>query len=158
MKGQQVMEAWFDNNLHKETTIIASESGYSNDKIGIKVLEHFIKCTNLAPWVSLISPIVPKLLLYNRHSSYCTKEFKALALQNKIILYQFSSYLIYILQPLDISCFQTWKHFQNLAIYKLLHNLQNIYNSAVFLRDLEAIRIRTFTISSILSVFQKAGI
>ena len=158
IKGQQVIEAWFDNNFYKETTIIVSKSGYSNNKIGIKVLEHFIKYTNLAPWVSLISPIVPKLFLYNRYSSYCTKEFKALALQNKIILYQFPSYLTYILQPLDVGCFQTWKHFQNLAIHELLYNLQNIYNSAAFLRDLEAIRIRTFTISSILSVFQKAGI
>jgi hypothetical protein len=106
MKGVRVIEVWFDNNLHKETTIIASESGYSNDEIGLKVLEHFIKCTKLAPWVSFISPNIPKLLLYNSYSSYCTDEFKALALQNNIILYQFLSYLTYVLQPLDIGCFQ----------------------------------------------------
>jgi hypothetical protein len=124
----------------------------------LKVLEHFIKYTKLALWISLISPTVPKLLLYNRHTSYCTKEFKALAFQNNIILYQFPSYFTYVLQPLDIGCFQIWKHFYNLAIYKSLYNLQNSYNSAVFLRDLEAIRIRTLTIPTIVSVFQKAGV
>jgi hypothetical protein len=158
IKGQQIIETWFDNNFYKETTIITSKSGYSNNEIGLKILEYFIKYTKLAPWVSLISPTVPKLLLYNRYIFYCTDEFKALALQNNIILYQFLSYLTYILQPLDIGCFQTWKHFYNLAIYKSLYNLQNSYNSAVFLRDLEAIRIRTLTIPTIVSVFQKSGV
>ena len=117
------METWFDNNLHEETTIITSESGYSNDEIGLKVLEHFIKYTKLAPWVSLISSTVPKLLLYDGHPSHCTDEFQALALQNNIILYQFPSHLTHILQPLDVGCFQIWKHFHNLAIHESLHNL-----------------------------------
>jgi len=77
----------------------------------------------LAPWVSLISSTVLKLLLYNRHPSYCTDEFQALALQNNIILYQFPFYLTYILQPLDVSYFQIWKYFHNLAIHESLHNL-----------------------------------
>jgi hypothetical protein len=158
IKGSRIIDNWFLNNLYNETTIITSNSGYSNNKIGIKVLEHFIKCTNLSSWSSLISLSVPKLLLFDRHSSYCTDEFKVLATQNNIIFYQFPAYLTYIIQPLDIGCFYIWKYFYNLAIYKLLHNLQNTYNSAVFLRDLSVIWIKTLTLSNIVSVFQKSGI
>jgi hypothetical protein len=156
MKGVRIMDTWFLNELDKETTIITSDSGYSNDEIGIKVLEHFIKYTNLSSIACLISPTSSKLLLYNGHSSHCTDEFKTLAAQHNIILYQFPSYLTYIMQPLDIGCFQTWKHFHNLAIYSSLHSLQNTYNSAVFLRDLPAIREKTLTISTIVSALQAA--
>jgi hypothetical protein len=158
IKGSRIMDNWFLNNLHNKTTIITSDSGYSNNEIGVKVLEYFIKYTNLSLWSSLISLSVPKLLLFDRHSSYCTDEFKVLATQNNIILYQFPAYLIYIIQPLDIGCFHIWKHFHNLAIYKSLHNLQNTYNSATFLRDLPVIRMETLTLSNIVSVFQKSGI
>jgi hypothetical protein len=158
IKGIRIIDAWFLNKLDKDTTIITSNSGYSNDEIGIKVLEHFIKYTNLPSIACLIFPTSPKLLLYNRYTSYYTDEFKALAAQYNIILCQFPSYLTYIIQPLDISCFQTWKHFHNLAIYNSLQSLQNTYNSAAFLRDLPAIRKKTLTISTIVSAFQKAGI
>ena len=105
-------------------------------------------------WSCLISPNYPKLLLYNRHTSHCTNEFKALAAKIEIILYQFPSHLTHIVQPLDVGCFQTWKHFHNLAIHESLQNLQNSYNSAAFLQDLAVIRMKTLTISTIVSAFK----
>ena len=70
---------WFLNDLYKEATIITSESGHSNNEIGVKVLKHFIKCTKLSPWSSLILSTSPILLLLNSHRSHCIEEFRALA-------------------------------------------------------------------------------
>ena len=73
------MDVWFQNDLYKETTIITSESRFSNNEIGIKVLKHFIRCTKLSPWSYLISSTSPILLLLDGHGSYCIEDFKALA-------------------------------------------------------------------------------
>jgi hypothetical protein len=88
-----------------------SESGFTNDRIGVEWLRHFIRETHS----SLTAP--KKLLLYDGHGSHDTDEFKQLAQENNIILYMFLPYLTYLLQPLDVGCFQTYKHFHKLAVH-----------------------------------------
>ncbi len=84
--------------------------------------------------------------------------FASLLLQNNIILYLFPAHLTHVVQPLDVGCFHIWKHFHNLAIHQALHNLQNVYNTAAFLKDLLEIRMKTLTLINVVSAFQKSGI
>jgi hypothetical protein len=39
------METWFQETLDPNTTIDMSNSGYTNDNIGVSFLQHFIECT-----------------------------------------------------------------------------------------------------------------
>jgi DDE superfamily endonuclease len=115
-------------------------------------LKHFIRCTNSGPTAPR------KLLLYDGHGSHDTKEFKELAAANNIILYMFPPYLTYILQPLDVGCFQTYKHFHSLAVHQAVRNMQLTYDYSCFLQDLPGIREKSLTKKTIVSAWAKAGI
>jgi hypothetical protein len=42
LKGRRRMDAYFSDNLEEDTVIDMSDSGYSNDQIGVRWLQHFI--------------------------------------------------------------------------------------------------------------------
>jgi thioredoxin-related protein len=67
-----------------------SDTSYTNNRIGIDFLKHFIKHTKASPtsWY--------KLLLFDKAESYKTDKFKKLAKNHNIILYHFPSYLTHI--------------------------------------------------------------
>ncbi len=98
------MESWFNTSLDPDMIIDTSDSGYTNDVIGLQWLQHFITCTKAS------SSSKYKLLLYDGHGSHCTAEFEQLAFQNRIILCKFPPHLTHLLQPLDVGCFGTYKH------------------------------------------------
>ena len=105
------MQNWFNSGLESQTIFDISESGFTNDRISVSQLKHFIQCTNS----SLTA--LKKLLLYNGYGLYNIEEFKELAQVNNITLYMFPPYLTYLMQLLDVGCFQTYKHFHKLAVY-----------------------------------------
>ena len=111
LAGKRRMQNQFNSKLEDATTFDISESRFTNDRIGVSQLKHFIQCTNSGPTAP------KKLLLYDGHGSHDTEEFKQLAQDNNIVLYMFPPHLTYLMQPLDIGCFQTYKHFYKLAVY-----------------------------------------
>jgi DDE superfamily endonuclease len=107
----------------------------------------------------LSHPTAPKkLLLYDGHSSHDTNEFKQLAEDNNIILYMFPSHLTHLLQPLDVECFQTYKHFNKFAVHQEIRNMQLTYDYSCFLNDLEGIQEKTLTEKLIMLAWAKSGI
>jgi DDE superfamily endonuclease len=145
------MDAYFSDNLDSNTVIDFSDTRYTNDQIAIQWLQHFIKHTNAGVGSD------KKLLLFNGHGSHVTLEFQELARSANIILLQYPPHLTHILQPLDVSVFQSYKHWHKMAVYKAIRTLQYEYNYSCFLRDLTEFRQKTFTESTILSAFQKSG-
>jgi hypothetical protein len=111
------MQNYFDSNLDLEIVIDMSNLGYTNDTIAIRWLEHFIQYTKSGPNAP------KKLLLFDGHGSHTTNEFNRLAAINNVILYIFPTHLTHLIQPLDIGCFQTFKHFHKLAIYQAIQNI-----------------------------------
>src|SRR5277367_40730 len=97
LAGKRRMQNWFNSGLESQTTF---ESRFTNDRIGVSWLRHFIQCTNSGPTAP------KKLLLYDGHGSHDTEEFKELAQANNIILYMFPPHLTHLMQPLDVGCFQ----------------------------------------------------
>ena len=151
MKGSRIMDAWFNEQWDENTTFISSSTGVSNNTIGLYFLQHLINVTNASPFSK------HKILLYDGYDSHCTDEFKHMAINNNIILFQFSSYLTYLMQPLDVGVFQTYKHYQKIAVHKAICSLESNYNSASFCRDIPAIRKQTLTPDLIKSAWKKAG-
>jgi hypothetical protein len=81
-----------------------SNTGYTNNRIGVDFLKHFIKHTQAS------STSRYKMLLFDGAESHETDEFKQLANKHNIILFRYPSYLTHLIQPLDVGCFQSYKH------------------------------------------------
>lgn len=80
------------------------DSGYTNKEISLIYLDYIILYTN----TRLDKPL--KVLLIGRHSSYIDLKFILKATAYNIHLYPFPGHLIYVLQPLNVSVFQLYKH------------------------------------------------
>jgi hypothetical protein len=79
------MDNWFNNNLNLKTVINMSDSGYTNNEIGLNFLQHFIEHTQSS------SSSRYKMLLFDGADSHETKEFKQLARDHNIISSSLSS-------------------------------------------------------------------
>ena len=152
LAGKRRMQNWFNSKLESSTIFDMSDSGFTNDRIGVSQLKHFIQCTNSGPTA------LKKLLLYNGYSLHDTEEFKQLAQENNIILYMFPPHLTYFMQLLDVGCFQTYKHFHKLAVHQAVRDMQLTYDYSCFLQDLPGIRERSLTKKTIVSAQAKAGL
>jgi hypothetical protein len=75
LEGKRQMCYYFKDNIDERTMIDFSDTGYSNDAIGLKYLEFFIEHATE-------NGRVPALLLYDGAGSHTTKEFEALAKVN----------------------------------------------------------------------------
>ena len=80
------------------------------------------------------------------------------ATTNNIHLFLFPGHLTHVLQPLDVSVFQPYKHWHKKAIQHVMCNLDIDYNVTSFLCDLGEIRENTFKQGTIIGAFRKAGI
>src|ERR1700722_4607083 len=97
------------------------------------------------------------MLLFDGADSHETEEFKQLAFANNIILLRYPPHLTHLVQPLDVGCFQSYKHWHKRAVHSAIRNLELGYNTSSFLRDLPEIRDLTFTPKTIISSFKKSG-
>jgi DDE superfamily endonuclease len=98
------MADWFPKELHLDTHIMTSEKGFTTDQIAVAFLKHLIKHIDAGPNTEW------KLLLMDNHRSYETLEFIQLANENHILPYPLLAYLTHCMQPLDVGCFQPYKH------------------------------------------------
>ena len=101
VQGKHLMTDWFPKELHPETYIMTSETGFTNNQIAIAFLKHFIKYTDTGEW---------KLLLMDNHGSHETPEFIQLANENHILPYPLLAHLTHCMQSLDVGCFQLYKY------------------------------------------------
>jgi DDE superfamily endonuclease len=109
---------------------VLSDSGYTNKEILLIFLDHLILYIN----TRLDKPL--KVLLIDRHSSHMDPKFTLKATAHNIHLYPFLGHLTHILQPLDVSVFQPYKHWHKKAVQHAMRNLDLDYNVASFMRDM----------------------
>jgi hypothetical protein len=145
------MESWYREKLKAGERVLLSETGYTSDELALIYLQHFIQHTGVTPGGPFI------LLLMDNHSSHRTPEFILLADEYNIILFSFPAHMSHCMQPLDVGCFQTEKHWHAKAIEYALDNLDFDYTIASFLRDLPEIRAKTFQKLTIRDAFRHAG-
>ena len=149
--GKRIMESWIHDNLKGGEVIDQLEIGYTNERIAIAWLNHFIKHTKARldkPW---------KLLLLDSHITHENPDFVILAHENHIKPIEYPSHLTHVLQPLDVGVFRLWKHYHNQAIYNALHSLDFEYTIASFFRDLSTIREQTMKPYTIRNSFRDSG-
>lgn len=88
--GKIHMESWYPKNLHGNELILLSETGYSNSKLALRWLQHFIEHTTHELGN-------PKLLLLDSHVSHTSPEFIIIAAESNIFILPFPSHLTYVL-------------------------------------------------------------
>ena len=132
------MVSWYRDKLQGDELVLLSESRYTSDDLALIYLQHFIQHTSTIPGGPFI------LLLMDNHGSHRTPEFITLAVDYNIILFSFPAHMSHCIQPLDVSCFQTEKHWHTRAIKYALDNLNFDYTVASFIQDLPEIRAKTF--------------
>ena len=131
--GQRIIESWIHNNLLGNEVIAQSATRYTNKAITVAQLQHFIT------FIKARQDKSQKLLLLDGHLIYKNLDFVILAHDNYIALLEYPSHLMHILQPLNVSVFQPWKHYHNQAIHQLIRSLDLEYNITSFFRDLKEI-------------------
>ena len=117
IQGKHVMLDWFTQNLDSDIIVYTLEAGFTSNDLAIRYLEHFIKHTKSRPdtrW---------KILLMDNHGSHETGDIIRLAYDNKILLYPLLAHLTHCMQPLDVGCFQPYKHWHDKAIKESLLSL-----------------------------------
>jgi hypothetical protein len=105
--GRKIMESWIQPHLSGREAIDLSETGYTNERVAMDWLRHFIQHIDARPekpW---------KLLLLDGHVSHEAPELVIYANNHHIVLMEYPSHLTHVLQPLDVGVFRPWKHYHN---------------------------------------------
>ena len=89
IQGKHHMDSWYRERLGQKEVILLSDSGFTNDQLTFRFLQHFIEYTKASPSKLL------KLLLIDNYSSYYTLEFIILATSCNFVLFPFLLYLTY---------------------------------------------------------------
>ena len=149
--GKTYQRTWSEE-LHGETVIAVTDSGYSNDFIALQWLEHFKRHS------SQLRTGSHRLLILDSYNSYCTKDFIEYCDEKNIVLFALPPHTTHLLQPLDVGVFQPYKHWQMKALDEAIQNGYFYYRKDDFLASFESFRAKALLPSTITSAFAKTGI
>ena len=79
-------------------------------------------------------------------------------LEHDIIRFRLPSHSTHLLQPLDISVFQPFKHWHQQALHGAVQFVRFEFTKLDFLTDFQRIHERMFKRKTILSAWEKAGL
>src|SRR6202161_3758101 len=91
--GETIMESWFHENMTGHEVVTVSPSGYINEEICIRWLDHFIKHNNCGPdkpW---------RILLMDGATCHDAPEFILRAKMNRIWIVKFPSHQTHLTRP-----------------------------------------------------------
>jgi DDE superfamily endonuclease len=131
LKASIILERWIVDELPNSTAIAVSEIGYSNDDINLSWLCHFEEATCTRTQGQF------RLLLLDGFASHIEYYFVEFAQNNRIILFSFPSHTTHLLQPLDVVCFQPFKHYHSEAIEVAVRTGDTDFSKIEFLAAFE---------------------
>ncbi len=91
------------------------------------------------------------------YGSHLTYEFWSYAKDHKIILFYLLPHSTYLTQPLDVGCFQPFKHYHTQAIDRVIRLGDVEFEKLQFLAEFQTMREKTFTETTICSTWKKTG-
>ena len=151
LKAAHILHKWGKNDLPPETILAVSSTGYSNDQLAYDWLEHFDRYssrTQLGVW---------RVLILDGFGSHFTYEFWRYAEEKKIALFVLPPHSTHLTQPLDVGCFQPFKHYHSEAVDNAVRLGNSDFDRLDFLAAFNWMRNQTFTTRTIQSAFRKTG-
>lgn len=144
---------WYEyTDLHDDTTIGVSETGFSNDILGFQWMVAFHRRTvkrTKGTW---------RLLICDAYGSHCTKEVLAFAIAHRIRIFHLPAHTSHFLQPLDKTVFQPFKHWHGMAVNEAARTGCDKFSVMEFLAALNNIRASTFKDTTIRAAFRETEI
>jgi hypothetical protein len=98
------------------------------------------------------------LLLFDGFDSHCTQEFLEVLEENKVIAYRLPPHTSHFLQPLDVGCFQPYKHWHAQAVDHATRTGCTSFNKVEFLAAIGSIRAHTFKPRTIQKGWRDTGL
>jgi hypothetical protein len=133
IQGSQYLTRYFIN-LPDRYGIATSDTGYTNDEICLNWVKHWEKESRV------IQKGVWRLLLFDGFESHLSKEFLGVLEANKVIPYRLIPHSTHLLQPLDVGCFQPYKHWHAEAVDAATRTGCTSFNKVEFLAAINSIR------------------
>ncbi len=99
-----------------------------------------------------------RLLIMDGHGSHVTAEFILSCWARQIVPLCLPPHRSHLLQPLDVSCFRSLKHYHSLAVMNTLQQRTLQFDKVEFLAQFPTIRAHAFRSSNILSAFKSSGL
>jgi hypothetical protein len=157
MPRKRHMKDWYEKNQAKippQYIVQPTENGYTNDEIGYHWIHHFHAFTKDRTTGTY------RLIVMDNHGSHLTAQFIQFACDHDILLLPFPPHLTHLLQPLDSVPFQQYKRQHGLMVNRAFKftKSQEKYDKVMFLSDIHAIRMKTFTKRTIKAGWKHVGI
>jgi hypothetical protein len=151
LSGKCILRGWCDTT-EEGSRIDASETGYMNDEIAYKFIQHFHQHTKH------LTKGVYRLLLCDGYGSHLTYEFMNFCENQRIIVFFLIPHTSHLLQPLDVGVFHAYKHWHSEAVANASQTGGGKFTKIEFLHALHSIREKTFKSQTIQHGFRYTGI
>jgi hypothetical protein len=142
----------FYNFLHDDTIVGNSDTGYTNDVLSIEWLKHW----ELHSRKTQVG--AKRLLVMDGYGSHCTFEFIEYCNQHGVIPFSLPPHMSHLMQPLDVTVFQPYKHWHSEAIDAAIRTGCTDFNRVEFLAAFETFRRQALKSSTIKAGFEKTGL
>ncbi len=152
LAGKVVTERMIADSLPTTYLLATSETGYSNDELNVQWIHHFNRHSRRSQVGR------KRLLILDGWKSNLTSEFIEFALAQEIELFGLPPHSTHLLQPLDVGCFQPFKHWHAEAIDRQLRLGADRFTKIDFIEALDWMRVKTFKQNTILSAWREAGL
>jgi hypothetical protein len=151
IQGSQFLARYF-LDLPDRYCIATSDTGYANDEISLDWVKHWEKESRR------VQKGIWRLLLFDGFESHLSMEFLDVLESNKVIPYRLIPHSTHLLQPLDVGCFQPYKHWHSEAVDAATRTGCTSFNKVEFLAAIDSIRRQTFKGTTIRSGWYKTGL
>jgi hypothetical protein len=151
--GKTHLESWYrDSPFPPEWTIDLSETGWTNNRIGLDWIKHFDRYSR--PRMTGAK----RLLVLDGHESHHSAEFEEYCKENNIITLCMPPHSSHLLQPLDVGCFSVLKRAYSREIEKMMRNHIHHITKPDFFLAFHAAFLTTFTPENVRGGFRGAGL
>ena len=137
--GIYILEKWAEeNDLDEDILLATSPTGYSNDELALQWLEHFeihSRKSQIGVW---------RLLILDGYGSHLTYKFYEYVQKHCIELFQLPPHSTHLTQPLDVGCFQPFKHYHAEVIDDAIQSGSGDFGKLEFLAKFQFMRTQTF--------------
>lgn len=151
IEGAALLERYF-TDLPDQYLVARSSSSYTNDELSLEWAKHFVRESQ-----KLLKGIY-RLLLFDGFDSHYTQEFLEVLEDNKVIAYRLPPHTSHFLQPLDVGCFQPYKHWHAQAVDYATRTGCTSFNKVEFLAAIGSIRAHTFKPRTIQKGWRDTGL